>query len=131
MRSRLDVKIEESQKLIDFFEGKLQDMLKKRDELQMRRLGQGVDSMSISSSSTAVASMPGSDLRGDGEGPPPPPPKDASGWSGDRGSYGSMQYSNIGGHGNMMPPRHPYGPSGPGSSVPHPRPNFTKLGLAA
>ncbi|KAI0458679.1 hypothetical protein F5B21DRAFT_511869 [Xylaria acuta] len=129
VRSRLDVKIEESQKLIDFFEGKLQEMLKKRDDWQMRRLGHGVDNMSISSSSTAVASMPNSDLRGDGEGPPPPPPKDGSGWSGDRGSYGSMQYSQIGGHGDMMPPRHPYGPPGPGSSVPHPRPNFTKLDL--
>ncbi|KAJ8123055.1 hypothetical protein ONZ43_g907 [Nemania bipapillata] len=129
VRSRLDVKIEESQKLIDFFEGKLQDMVKKRDDMQMRRLGHGMDNMSVSSSSTAVASGSGSDLRGDGEGPPPPPPKDAGGWSGDRGSYGSLQYSHIGGHGDMMPPRHPYGPSGPGSSMPHPRPNFTKLDL--
>lgn len=62
VRSRLDVKIEESQKLIDFFEGKLQEMVKKRDDWQMRRLGHGVDNMSISSGSTAVASMPSSDL---------------------------------------------------------------------
>ncbi len=126
VRSRLDVKIEESQKLIDFFEGKLQEMLRKRDDYQMRRLGHGVDSMSISSSSTAVASMPNADFRGDGEGPPPPPPKDAGGWSGDRGSYGSTQY---GSHSDMVPPRYPYGSSGPGASAPHPRPNFTKLGL--
>ncbi|KAI1825989.1 hypothetical protein F4861DRAFT_145611 [Xylaria intraflava] len=128
VRSRLDVKIEESQKLIDFFDGKLQEMAKKRDDFQMRRLGQGVDSMSISSSSTAVASMPNSDLRGDGDGPPLPP-KDAGGWPADRGSYGTAQYSQIGSHSDMMPPRHPYAPPGPGSSAPHPRPNFTKLDL--
>lgn len=123
VRSRLDVKIEESQKLIDFFEGKLQEMLRKRDDYhQMRRLGHGVDNMSISSGSTAVA--PGADFRSDGEGPPPPPPKDASGWSGERGSYGSTQYG-----GDMSAPRFPYGSSGPGTSAPHPRPNFTKLGL--
>jgi classical protein kinase C len=130
VRSRLDVKIGESQHNIKFFEGRLQEMLKKRDDLQMKRLGHGVDNMSIGSSSTAVASMLSSDLRGDGEGPPLPPPKDAGGWPGDRGSYGSLQYSQIGGHGDMMPPRHPYAPPGPGTGVPHSRPNFTKLGSA-
>ncbi|KAI1180697.1 hypothetical protein F4777DRAFT_585512 [Nemania sp. FL0916] len=123
VRSRLDVKIEESQKLIDFFEGKLQEMLKKRDDQQMRRLGHDVDDLSIGSDPTVTGSMSGLDLRGSGEGPPPPPPKDG-GWSG-----GGTQYSQIGGHGNMMPPRHPYGPPAPGSSAPHPRPNFTKLDL--
>ncbi|KAI1810113.1 hypothetical protein GGS20DRAFT_226571 [Poronia punctata] len=121
VRSRLDVKIEESQKLIDFFEGKLQEMRKKQDDFRAGRLGQGMENMSISSGSTAV--MPGSELRADGEGPPPPPPKDAGGgWSGDRGSYGY-------GHDDMMAPRPPYGPPGPGSAGPHPRPTFTKLDL--
>ncbi|KAI1436152.1 hypothetical protein GGR50DRAFT_686629 [Xylaria sp. CBS 124048] len=125
VRSRLDVKIEESQKLIDFFEGRLQEMLKKRDEHQMRRLGQGVDNMSIGSSSTAVASIPSSDFRGDGD-MTSMLPSDASGWSGDRGHYGSTQYGQMG---DMMPPRQPYASSGQGSSAPHPRPNFTKLDL--
>ncbi|KAI2626252.1 hypothetical protein GGS21DRAFT_540968 [Xylaria nigripes] len=128
VRSRLDVKIEESQKLIDFFEGKLQEMLKKRDDLQMRRLGQGVDSMSISSGSTAVTSMPNSDLRADGDGPLPPP-KESCAWPGERGNYGPGQYSQVGGPGDMMPPRQPFAASGPGPSAPHPRPNFTKLDL--
>ncbi|KAI1379361.1 hypothetical protein F4677DRAFT_329127 [Hypoxylon crocopeplum] len=123
VRSRLDSQMREGRRNLQFFEEKLRD-------LQMKRLGQGVDSMSIGSGSTATGSIrPASgDLR-DGEGPPPPPPKDAGGWSGDRGSYGSLPYSQIGGHGDMMPPRHPYAPPGPTSSIPKPRPNFTKLDL--
>ncbi|KAI1775295.1 hypothetical protein F4818DRAFT_45886 [Hypoxylon cercidicola] len=123
VRSRLDSQMREGRRNLNFFEEKLR-------ELQMKRLGQGVEGMSISSGSTAAASIrpQSGDLRS-GEGPPPPPPKDAGGWSGDRGSYGSLQYSQIGGHGDMMPPRHPYAPPGPASSTPKPRPNFTKLDL--
>ncbi|KAI2624333.1 hypothetical protein GGR54DRAFT_570887 [Hypoxylon sp. NC1633] len=120
VRSRLDSQMREGRRNLQFFEEKLRD-------LQMKRLGQGVESMGVGSGSAA---RPGSgDLRGDGEGPPPPPPKDAGGWSGDRGSYGSLQYSQIGGHGDMMPSRHPYPPPGPASSAPKQRPNFTKLDL--
>lgn len=124
VRSRLDSQMREGRRNLSFFEEKLRD-------LQMKRLGHGVESMSMSSGSTTVGSIrpQSGDIRGDGEGPPPPPPKDAGGWSGDRGSYGSQQYSQIGGHGDMMPPRHPYAPPGPTSSIPKPRPNFTKLGL--
>lgn len=122
VRSRLNNQMRDGRRNIQFFEEKIRD-------LQMKRLGQKVDNMSISSGSTAVNSMrPNS-----GGGAPAPPPKDASGWSGDRGSYssGSIQYSQIGGHGDMMPPRHPYAPPGPTSSVPKARPNFTKLGSSA
>ncbi|KAI0161733.1 hypothetical protein GGR52DRAFT_137825 [Hypoxylon sp. FL1284] len=124
VRSRLDSQMREGRRNLNFFEEKLRD-------LQMKRLGQGVDGMSISSGSTAAASSirpQSGDLRS-GEGPPPPPPKDAGGWSGDKGSYGSLSYSQIGGHGDIMPPRHPYAPPGPASSMPKPRPNFTKLDL--
>ncbi|KAI0132083.1 hypothetical protein BJ170DRAFT_700206 [Xylariales sp. AK1849] len=127
VRSRLDSQMREGRRNLQFFEEKLR-------ELQMRRLGQGVDSMSLSSGSTAVNSIrpKSADLRGDAEGPPTPPPKDASGYGGtDRGSYGSGGYSQIGAHGDMMPPRHPYAAPGPtsGSGIPKPRPNFTKLDL--
>ncbi|KAI2771548.1 hypothetical protein F4815DRAFT_450476 [Daldinia loculata] len=123
VRSRLDSQMREGRRNLQFFEEKLRD-------LQMKRLGQGMDSMSIGSSSTAAGSLrPSSlDMR-DGEGPPPPPPKDAGAWSGDQGSYGSLPYSQIGGHGDIMPPRHPYAPPGPTSTVPKLRPNFTKLDL--
>ncbi|KAL7627396.1 Serine/threonine kinase [Parahypoxylon ruwenzoriense] len=124
VRSRLDSQMREGRRNLQFFEEKLHD-------LQMKRLGQGVDSMSIGSPSTPVSSTrPISlDMRSDGEGPPPPPPKDAGAWSGDMGSYGSLPYSQIGGHGDLMPPRHPFPPPGPTSSIPKLRPNFTKLDL--
>ncbi|KAI1658399.1 hypothetical protein F4813DRAFT_47532 [Daldinia decipiens] len=123
VRSRLDSQMREGRRNLQFFEEKLRD-------LQMKRLGQGVDNMSIGSSSTAAGSLrPSSlDMR-DGEGPPPPPPKDAGAWSGDQGSYGSLPYSQVGGHGDIMPPRHPFAPPGPTSTVSKLRPNFTKLDL--
>ncbi|KAI2636940.1 hypothetical protein GGS26DRAFT_462108 [Hypomontagnella submonticulosa] len=124
VRSRLDSQMREGRRNLQFFEEKLRD-------LQMKRLGHGVDSMTIGSSSGASSSMrpTSGDLRSDGGGPPPPPPKDAGSWSGDGGSYGSLMYSQIGAHGDMMPPRHPFPPPGPASSIPKPRPNFTKLDL--
>ncbi|KAK8090726.1 calcium-independent protein kinase C [Apiospora phragmitis] len=110
VRSRINSQIRDARRNISFFEDKLRD-------LQVKRLGQGVDNMSLSSGSTAVGSLrpkSGSDLLNDSEGPPTPPPKDSSGGytgqSGDRGSYGSAQYSQVGGHGDLMPPRHPYAP---------------------
>lgn len=124
VRSRLDSQMREGRRNLNFFEEKLRD-------IQMRRLGQGVDSMSLSSGSTAVASIrpQSSDLRGDNEGPPTPPPKDASAYGGtDRGSYGSGGYSQTGAHGDMMPPRHPFASTGPNTAIPKARPNFTKLG---
>ncbi|KAI1455986.1 hypothetical protein F4805DRAFT_468393 [Annulohypoxylon moriforme] len=125
VRSRLDSQMREGRRNLQFFEEKLRD-------LQMKRIGQGVDSMSIGSSSTATGSgrPPSGDVRNDGQGPPMPPPKDTGDWSGgDRASYGSLPYSQIGGHGDLMPPRHPFPPPGPTSSIPKPRPNFTKLDL--
>ncbi|KAI0478521.1 hypothetical protein GGR56DRAFT_630673, partial [Xylariaceae sp. FL0804] len=119
VRSRLDSQMREGRRNLQFFEEKLR-------EQQMKRLGTGVDSLSLSSGSTARPTS--QDMRGD-LGAPTPPPKDAGGWPGDGGSYGTLPYSQIGGHGDMMPPRHPYPPQGPGSSVPKPRPNFTKLDL--
>ncbi|KAH7031150.1 AGC/PKC protein kinase [Microdochium trichocladiopsis] len=121
VRSRLNNQMRDGRRNIQFFEEKIRD-------LQMKRLGHNVDNMSISSGSTAVGS---GSVRPASQGGPPPPPKDAGNWGGDRGSYGSgsVQYSEIGGHGDMMPPRHPYAPPGPGAGVPKSRPNFTKLDL--
>ncbi|KAK7755551.1 Serine/threonine kinase [Diatrype stigma] len=123
VRSRLDSQMREARRNITFFEEKLR-------ELQMKRMGQGMESMSISSGSTSTTMRPGSgDVPAGADGAPQPPPKDAGEWSADRGSYGSLPYSQIGGHGDMMPPRHPYAPPGPNTAIPKPRPNFTKLDL--
>ncbi|KXJ92432.1 hypothetical protein Micbo1qcDRAFT_61991 [Microdochium bolleyi] len=120
VRSRLNNQMRDGRRNIQFFEEKIRD-------LQMKRLGHNVDNMSISSGSTAVGSA---NMRPTSQGGPPPPPKDG-GHYGDRASYGggSVQYSDIGGHGDMMPPRHPFAPQTPGSGVPKGRPNFTKLDL--
>ncbi|KAK1991358.1 hypothetical protein LX36DRAFT_351466 [Colletotrichum falcatum] len=119
VRSRLDSQMRDGRRNLQFFEEKLR-------EAQLRR---GMDNMSIGS--PTGDSRP---LSGDMDDVPPPPPKD-SGWE-QRGGYGAgsatsggnVQYSQIGGHADLMPPRHPYANPGP-SSVPKSRPNFTKLDL--
>ncbi|KAL2760111.1 hypothetical protein ACRALDRAFT_2024165 [Sodiomyces alcalophilus JCM 7366] len=125
VRSRLNSQIRDGHRNLQFFEEKLR-------ELQMRRVSSGMDHLSLGGS-TGQANTDGA---ADGSsGPPPPPPKDASSWvpssarSGSTASYGSAQYSQIGQHGDLMPPRHPYAPLAPGAGVPKPRPNYTKLDL--
>lgn len=127
VKSRLDTQMREGRRNIQYLEEKLR-------ELQMRKLGQGVDNMDIGQPG---AGGPSSDrqstgLRNDQDGPPTPPPKDARGnYVGagtDIPNYGTAQYSQIGGHGDMMPPRHPYAPPGPSSTIPKSRPHYTKLG---
>lgn len=117
VRSRLNSQIRDGRRNVQFFEEKMR-------ELQLRRVNSGIDNMSLRS---------GEDPDDDSAGPPPPPPKDGGSWgehtrTGSAASYGSTQYSKIGQHGDLMPPKHPYAPPGPGSGVPKPRPNFTKLG---
>ena len=107
VRSRLDSQMREGRRNLQFFEEKLRD-------IQMKKLNQGVEGLST----------------GDGygaDGPPAPPPKDGGGF-GDPGDYGQGQYSQIGQHGDLMPPSHPFAPPGPGQNMPKSRPNFTKLG---
>lgn len=123
VRSRIDTQMREGRRNIQYLEERMQ-------ELQMRKMGQGVDSMTLGSADSA--SLPPAGARNDRDGPPTPPPKDSRGGyqesGGDHGGYGSPDYSRIGGHGDMMPPRHPYAPPGPNSVMPKTRPNFTKLG---
>lgn len=139
VKARLDTQMREGRRNIQYLEERMQ-------ELQMRRMGSGVDNLNLGGAgggggggaSGGGSSGPGGDAgrpysaRSDSQGPPAPPPKDSRGGYGaepDRGDYGSQQdYSQIGGHGNVMPPRHPYAPSAPGQGVPRSRPNYTKLG---
>lgn len=126
VRSKLDTQMREGKRNIQFFEDKMA-------ELQARR---GMSDLSLASSSTAASSSrPPSAIRGDSEGPPAPPPKDASQYGiagGDGSSYGSgsTQYSQLGQHGDMMPPRGPFAAPPPSSGLPKPRANFTKLGMS-
>ena len=116
VRSRLDSQMRDGRRNIQFFEEKLRDV-------QTRRVNSGMENMSLGSGSGAAAAAAAGAGLDDSGAPPAPPPKD------DRGSYGSANYSQIGQHGDMMPPRHPYAPPGPNQGTPKPRPNFTKLGM--
>ncbi len=101
VRSKLDTQMREGRRNLEFFESRLR-------ELQMRRLGHSVDQMSLGGST--LGSFRSNEQGEDGG--PPPPPKDASGY------------------GDLMPPRGPFPGQPPNSSIPKPRPNFTKLGRA-
>lgn len=110
----------------------IQYLEERMQELQMRRMGQGMDNMNLGPGSAGGPQSSG--LRNDSDGPPTPPPKDSRGGytevGSDRGGYGNQEYSQIGGHRDMMPPRHPYAPPGPNAGMPKSRPNFTKLGMS-
>jgi classical protein kinase C len=104
VRSKLDTQMREGRRNLEFFEERLR-------ELQMRRLGQSVETMSLGG--TTISSFT-TEQGLDTGAAPAPPPKDASG-------YG--QYHQ----GDLMPPR-PFPGQPPNSSMPKARPNFTKLG---
>ena len=110
----------------------IQYLEERMQELQMRRMGQGVDNLSLGPANGGPGRPVSSGLRNERDGPPTPPPKDSRGGyteaGSDRGGYGTQDYSQIGGHGDMMPPRHPYAPPGPNAGIPKSRPNYTKLG---
>ncbi|GAB0132450.1 Serine/threonine kinase [Epichloe bromicola] len=111
VRSRLDTQLRDGRRNLQFFEEKLRD-------IQVRQAGQGMENLSLGGGS------------GPDENGPPPPPKDSStSWGADQGGYGTAPYSQIGQHGDLMPPRHPYAPQEPGAGMPKARPNFTKLDL--
>ncbi|KAL5329921.1 hypothetical protein ACEPPN_003441 [Leptodophora sp. 'Broadleaf-Isolate-01'] len=125
VRSRLDTQMREGRRNIQYLEERMQ-------ELQMRRMGQGIDNMNLGSSSAGPGQPQSAGLRNDRDGPPTPPPKDSRGYAdfgSDRGDYGTQEYSQLSGGSGMMPPRHPYANPGPGQGIPKARPNFTKLDL--
>ncbi|KAK3352240.1 hypothetical protein B0T25DRAFT_590222 [Lasiosphaeria hispida] len=109
VRSKLDTQMREGRRNLEFFEERLR-------ELQMRRLGHGVDNMSIGGSTLAGSFR---NSGGDHVGAPAPPPKDGGGGYGDQ--YGQ--------HGELMPARGPFPGQPPNSAIPKARPNFTKLDL--
>lgn len=132
LQQRLESQIREGQKNITYLQERMR-------ELQMRRMGQGMENMSLDpgrpgpSSQGAGGPGPGPAFGGPGSGPRPPP-KDARGGYGvgsDQGDYGNPGpggYSNLDSAPGMMPPRAPFGPPGPSSGTPRSRPNYSKLG---
>jgi len=130
VRSKLDTQMREGRRNLEFFEERLR-------ELQMRRMGHQMDTMSLGGSTAAGSFMsspgPGDSYMG---GPPAPPPKDDRGHDGPGGYGGDYSgYPSYGGHGGapgeLMPAHGPFPSGPPQSAVPKPRPNFSKLGTAS
>ncbi|KAL9596462.1 MAG: hypothetical protein Q9219_005768 [cf. Caloplaca sp. 3 TL-2023] len=131
VQQSLETKVREAQKNITYLEEKLR-------ELQMRKAGHSRDSSGSQGPLPPAHGgfpLPYRNSRdGQQHGPPIPPPKDGGsdyvGDSGDYGSPGRAPYGNVlsAGHG-MMPPRAPFGPPAPGSTIPKSRPNYSKLDL--
>lgn len=122
VRARLDIQMRDGRRNISYLEDRMK-------ELQVRTEGR----TGSAGSSGGPARPSSSGLRDDRAAPPPtPPPKDARGnpiETGDQAGYGNQEYSQIGGHGDMMPPRNPFAPPAPGTGMPRTRPNYTKLGM--
>ena len=133
VQQSLDIKIRESRKGIEYLEERMR-------ELQMRRMeAQGAPGSSGGPQPPVHGGMspqPRNARLAQQVGPPTPLPKDGgTGYLQDGGDYGNPGnggYMNDmgGGHG-MMPPRAPFGPPGPSSTIPKARPNYTKLGVHA
>jgi classical protein kinase C len=110
--SRLDGQIRDGRRNIEYFESKLRD-------LDVQRAQTGMDNMSL---------QPGARKANN---PLTPPPKDMNGYMAqDQGGYGDPPggYSNLSGGQQLMPPRAPYAPQGPGAQPK--RPNYSKLGAS-
>ncbi|KAB5555106.1 hypothetical protein GE09DRAFT_148808 [Coniochaeta sp. 2T2.1] len=122
VRSKLDTQMRDARRNLEFFEERLR-------ELTMRRTGHAMENMSLGPPGTPGSRPKSSGTFNDQDGPPAPPPKDASGSSlyGDRASIGgSTLYSQPS---NLMPSGHPFPGQPPDTSIPKPRPNFSKLDL--
>jgi hypothetical protein len=122
VRSKLDTQMRDGRRNLEFFEERLR-------ELQMRRMGQGMENMSLGPQGTpGTRPKSGSSAYGDLSSPPAPPPKDqSSSQYGDRSSYGGPTQHGQGPE--LMPDRHPFPGQPPNSSIPKSRPNFSKLGM--
>lgn len=128
----LDAQIREGRKNIGYLEERMR-------ELQMRRMGQGMENMTVGSSGNG-SPMP---LAHGSQGAPPQNPRShiassqqqaRGGYMQDQGGYGdpgSGGYRDqMGSDTGIMPPRPPFSPSAPGSAMPKARPNYSKLGTS-
>ena len=115
VQASIDAQIKEARRNLSYLEERL-------SELQMRRMGQGVDNMSLGQN--------GNDPRSNSFGQQGGPSRagyDQGGYGAPAGGGGYMD--QLGAGSGMMPPRPPYGAQAPGSSVPKARPNYSKLGI--
>lgn len=125
MQPTIDNQIHEGRRNIDYLEGRMR-------ELQMRRMGQGIGSLSLgqgngASSSSSKASGPQQRASGGNRGGQQTRQSGFTKEDADYGDAGPGGYSDL--HSpHSMPARAPFGPSGPGGAVPKGRPNYSRLG---
>ena len=123
----LDAQVREGRKNIDYLEERMR-------ELQMRRVGTGMENMSIDPRSSGGPAPPthGGNVSPNRQMPLSPQSQGRGGYPSNQGDYGDPGqggYMNqLGAGTGSMPPKPPYGPSGPGSVMPKARPNYSKLG---
>ena len=117
VNSRVESNIRDARRNIQYFEQTLQD-------LQARKMGNGMSNLSVSGNGGPTAPQHGRDNRSSG-----------SGMNNEQGYGGGADYGNpqapgysAGGGDGLMPPRAPYAPPGPADRSPRGRPNFSKLG---
>ena len=130
VQQSLDAQIREGRKNIGYLEERMR-------ELQMRRIGQGVEGMSMGSSNNGKPLPPvhggsallSQDLRSN---PASLQIQGRGGYAQDQGVYGDPgpggYMDQLSAGQGMMPPRPPFGPSAPDSKMPKSRPNYSKLG---
>jgi classical protein kinase C len=104
--SGLDTKIRDGRRNIEYLESRLQ-------ELEMKRVNQGVEGMSMDSANGGYGQQSGD-----------------RGYPNRPGEYGNPggDYSQLSGGSGMMPPSAPFARPGPASGGPKQRPNYSKLG---
>ena len=116
VQSSVDAQIKEAQRNLKYLEERL-------SELQMRRMGQGMENMNMNQNGGYSSQDPRSNTYGQGG--------SRAGY--DQGGYGSPSggggyMDQLGAGSGMMPPRPPYGAQAPGTAIPKARPNYSKLG---
>ncbi|KAG8527599.1 uncharacterized protein KY384_007752 [Bacidia gigantensis] len=127
VQASLDSQIRESRRGIEYLEESMR-------ELQMRRM-ENMDGGQAGGPQPPTHGSPQQrNLRNaQKSNPPTPPPKDGRSGYVEEGDYGDPAnggyMNNMSGGSGMMPPRAPFGPPGPDSSMPRSRPNYTKLDL--
>jgi hypothetical protein len=125
VQSRIDGQIRDGRRNIEYLESKIR-------ELQMRRMGQDMDNLSVDPGSNGGPAppahgrtMPGTQNRASDSRDPR-----YGADSGDYGDPGPGGYSQRSGGAGLMPPRAPYAPPGPAAGTPKARPNHSRLGLS-
>ena len=128
VQQSLDSQIRESRKGIDYLEERMRELQVRRMEA-MAGPGSNGGPMPPAHGSPQQRGARNAPRQGGQTLPSQDMRNDYPQETGDYGDPANGGYMNdmSGGHG-MMPPRAPFGPPGPGSTMPKSRPNYAKLG---